>query len=86
MPGRHEVALPTVRAHHRDHHPKALVSDWLVAEWGYVSAYNTRLIHGVVIIDTDSRNGYDDGDTPTELWCRAHMVEVGQGAYEVDYA
>ena len=88
--GRHEVKLPTVVHHQITDHKGELVSDWLVAEWGFISAYNCHLrpddrLHGLIMIDTSVRNDYDDSDTPTELWCRDHMVEVRKGLFEIDY-
>ncbi len=94
--GRHEVKLPTVADHQLGYHIGVSVSEWLVAEWGYISAYDTKLVgvHDeedgallthVIVIDTNSPKSYDDSDTPTELWCRDHMIEVKLGTYEIDY-
>ncbi len=102
--GKHEVKLPTVADHQLGYHIATQVSEWLVAEWGYISAYDTKLIsvrekddavgvvdtvdsltQYVVVIDTSVSKSYDDSDTPTELWCRDHMVEVRLGTYEIDY-
>ena len=92
--GRHEVTLPTVADHQVGCHFATPVSEWLVAEWGWISAYKTKLVGvqddgdpltQVIVIDTTPNKSYDDGDTPTELWCREHMIEVTAGNYEVDY-
>ncbi len=97
---KHEVKLPTVADHQVGYHLATPVSEWLVAEWGYISAYDTKLISikdesdldedddvltQIIVIDTSHHKSYDDNDTPTELWCRDHMVEVRLGTYEIDY-
>lgn len=93
--GRHEVKMPTVADHYVGYHLGMPTSEWLVAEWGWISAYDTKLVGNisrpadpmtqVILINTSHSKSYDDSDTPTELWCREHMVELTPGAYEVEY-
>ena len=89
MAGRHETPLPTVINHQVAHHMGDLISDWLVAEWSYPSQYSVSAQgqpnSPVLFIDTGARRGLDDADSPTELWCVEHTIELDPGHFEVDY-